>query len=571
VDSDITPQPGKRRDARGYRLQQSPAARQADHPTVPLAVSAGDFRALPEGALLDGETYYIASIRAEAPDCNLYGIEETQPVFPCANMECGFMENAPGQQACVACGTALNGVMPIHRKHQLQEFRDFSQVAMIAHISELGLSHPRLLVYPYFAERPYGLDNRYYVVLPDPTPMLANKVPLPQKIARVMGWGDQLADALAYLHAHGICWREISPDHVALRERQAMWIDFSATEAISSNRSTAAGQKAQDVRELARSMFYLATGRASYASVTDLPAAALSVFERTLGERPEITTAEALADAFRETVIAIRRPSTLRLHVGRHTDVGMVRDLNEDSLLVLELDRVHRSMSQPVGLYAVADGMGGHAAGDVASGLAINLLAQKMATHFLVPQLTSPGVQAEAFDAQGWLAEAMQAANEAVYAHRQRAGTNMGTTLVAALVVGNRAHIANVGDSRAYIVSGGDDIRQITTDHSLVERLISTGQLRPDEARVHPQRNVIYRTVGDKERAQVDFFVQDLNPGDSLLLCSDGLCGKVEDAEICRLVTHSRSPQEACEQLVQAGNDNGGDDNITVIIIQASG
>jgi protein phosphatase len=128
-----------------------------------------------------------------------------------------------------------------------------------------------------------------------------------------------------------------------------------------------------------------------------------------------------------------------------------------------------------------------------------------------------------------------------------------------------------VGDIRAYIVSGGDDIRQITTDHSLVERLISTGQLRPDEARVHPQRNVIYRTVGDKERAQVDFFVQDLNPGDSLLLCSDGLCGKVEDAEICRLVTHSRSPQEACEQLVQAGNDNGGDDNITVIIIQASG
>jgi serine/threonine protein phosphatase PrpC len=247
----------------------------------------------------------------------------------------------------------------------------------------------------------------------------------------------------------------------------------------------------------------------------------------------------------------------------------MVRDLNEDSLLVIRLDRVHRSISQPLGLYAIADGMGGHAAGDVASGMVINTLAEKMAANFLVPQLKGD-IDIKLFDAQHWLEETVQAANTAVYSHRQSAGTNMGTTLVAALLIGNTAHIANVGDSRAYLVTQDDGIHQITTDHSLVERLISTGQILPEEARTHPQRNVIYRTIGDKEKAEIDFFVQRLDPGDSLLLCSDGLNGKVEDNEIWRLVSRSLSPQEACEQLIQAANENGGNDNVTAIILQAS-
>jgi protein phosphatase len=245
----------------------------------------------------------------------------------------------------------------------------------------------------------------------------------------------------------------------------------------------------------------------------------------------------------------------------------MVRDLNEDSLLTLELDRVHCSISRPIGLYVVADGMGGHAAGDVASGLAINTIAEKMVTHLLMPQLAGD-VDSESFDAQRWLADVIQAANLAVYRQREATGTNMGTTLVAAIVIGDTAHVANVGDSRAYFIND-EGIHQITTDHSLVERLVALGQITPGEARVHPQRNVIYRTIGDKEEVEADFFVQRLNPGDSLLLCSDGLSGRVEDAEIWRLVRRCRSPQEACEQLVRAANDRGGYDNVTVIIVQA--
>jgi protein phosphatase len=398
--------------------------------------------------------------------------------------------------------------------------------------------------------------------------MLASSVTPPQKVARVLDWGNQLADALAYLHTRKIGWQRISSDNIALRERQAMWLDFSAAQPLPSNEADAAQQKARDVIGLASVMFHLATGSDSLQDKENLPEAAISVFERVLGEY-EITTAEALAEAFGEAMKTIRRPTTLRLRVGRHTDVGMVRDLNEDSLLTLELDRVHRSISRPIGLYVVADGMGGHAAGDVASGLAINTMAEKMATDLLVPQLTGE-IDAELFDAQRWLADAVEAANVAVYTHRQSSGTNMGTTLVAALVIGDTAHIANVGDSRTYLVTNDGTIHQITTDHSLVERLVALGQIKPEEARVHPQRNVIYRTIGDKEDAEVDFFVQKLNPGDSLLLCSDGLNGKLEDTEIWQLVDHSQSPQEACEQLVQAANDNGGDDNVTVIIVQAS-
>ena len=551
---------------------ESPSPQQAafidDRPTEPIITPDDSFQALPEGALLGDEAYYITSIRSEGHDCNVYGVEETHPISPCPNLQCGHLENPAERRECVACGTPLDGVVPIRRRHQLHEYREFSDVSTVARVAELGLSHPGLLLYGFFAERPYGKKDRYYLVLPDPMPMVASNVPLPQKVARVLDWGSKLADALAYLHANRIGWQQVNSDHIAIRDRQAMWFDLSDAQSLAPDEYDAAQQKVQDVIGLTGVIYYLATGNNSFQPEPNLPEAAANVFERVLSSR-EITTAEALTEAFREAVTAIRRPTTLRLRVGRHTDVGMVRDLNEDSLLALELDRVHRSISKPIGLFVVADGMGGHAAGDIASGLAINTMAEKMATHLLVPQLTNDK-NTEAFDAQRWLADAVQSANTAVYTHRQRSRTNMGTTLVAALVIGDAAYIANVGDSRAYLITDAGEIHQITTDHSLVERLIALGQIKPDEARIHPQRNVIYRTIGDKTEAEIDFFVQKLNPGDSLLLCSDGLNGKVEDAEIWRLVSRSRSPQEACEQLVQAANDYGGDDNVTVIIVQAS-
>ena len=278
------------------------------------------------------------------------------------------------------------------------------------------------------------------------------------------------------------------------------------------------------------------------------------------------TTAAQLAHELRVLADTIRRPSTVRTRMGRHTDVGMVRDLNEDSLLSLEMDRVRCSVAESISLVGVADGMGGHAAGDVASGLAINALGDKMVNLFLAPYLAANG-DIEFLRPLEWLEGAVQTANGAVYAQRKAACSNMGTTLVTAIVIGNTAYIANVGDSRAYLISE-NQINQITTDHSLVERMVALGHINQEEARIHPQRNVIYRTLGDRPEVEVDCFTRPMAPGDRLLLCSDGLSGMVDDQEIWRTVLRSSSPQEACDHLVQVANDHGGHDNISVIVLQ---
>ncbi len=184
--------------------------------------------------------------------------------------------------------------------------------------------------------------------------------------------------------------------------------------------------------------------------------------------------------------------------------------------------------------------------------------------------MLTPASASEALpDARQWLTAATQAANRAVYEQRRVAGTDMGTTLVMALFVGANATIANVGDSRAYLLDQ-DGITQITTDHSLVERLVATGQITPEEARNHPQKNVIYRVIGDKTRVEADLFERRLAPGEALLLCSDGLSGMLPDEQIWHVWRTSTSPQGACDRLVEVANQAGGEDNIAVVIVQVS-
>jgi serine/threonine protein phosphatase PrpC len=539
----------------------------AGEKTAPLPNSASGFQPLPEGAVVGHGAFYITQRRHGGPDYSIYGVEEAIPVFPCPNPQCGHLENLTGDSTCASCDTSLEGVIPVHRRYQIFEYREFEPVKVAASMTERGLKHPGLLHHRFFSERPYGDQDRYYLLLPDPVPPLATQVPVPQKTVRVLKWGAQLADALAYLHKNHIGWLDLSPDHIALQERKAAWVDFIAAQHLSQEKAEAIQQRERDVAGLTSIIFYLATGEKTFTPQTDFPPSVTSVFERVLNAQAKDFSAHSLAEALRSAVDAVRRPTSVCIRVGRCTDVGLVRDLNEDSLLALELDRVCRSVSRPVGLFAVADGMGGHAAGDLASSVAIDTMARKMAAEVLAP-LVSSSTTTENLDAPGWLAEAIQEANQAVHMHRQSTRSNMGTTLVAALLIGDTAYIANVGDSRAYLINS-KGIERITTDHSLVERMVALGEIGPAEARIHPQRNVIYRSIGDREEAEVDYFAQKMNPGDSLLLCSDGLTGKMEDTEIRQLVQHNEDPQEACEQLVQAANNHGGQDNVTAIIIQA--
>lgn len=245
--------------------------------------------------------------------------------------------------------------------------------------------------------------------------------------------------------------------------------------------------------------------------------------------------------------------------VGVCTDVGQRRALNEDSYLTLDLGEAGQGGPS---LYAVADGMGGYDAGEVASGLAVQIMAE-LAREAIASSVNVGDLSEQA---RLWLRHWVSEANHAVHEARQAANSEMGTTLVAAFVMGATATIANVGDSRCYHM-GPHGIKRVTIDHSLVEQLVSAGQITRAEADSHPQRNVIYRAIGDRAEVEVDLYEQLLAAGEALLLCSDGLSSMVPDERIYELWRSAATPQQACDHLVAAANEAGGDDNITVVVI----
>jgi len=247
--------------------------------------------------------------------------------------------------------------------------------------------------------------------------------------------------------------------------------------------------------------------------------------------------------------------------VGWATDVGIQRSNNEDSVLVIAATQEGNQVSLDFGFFVVADGMGGHRGGEVASSVATRTVTEHVIRHFCLPCLALPAHRVDQLSLNEMLVEAVQLANVRV----QERVPGAGTTLTCALLVGRRAYIAHVGDSRAYLVHDGTT-EQLTQDHSLVDRLVELGQLTPDEAASHPQKNVLYRAVGQGGVLDVDTFAQDIPEGGCLLICTDGLWGMVSDADIAQIVADYPDPQSACEGLIVAANKAGGRDNITAAI-----
>jgi serine/threonine protein phosphatase PrpC len=266
-------------------------------------------------------------------------------------------------------------------------------------------------------------------------------------------------------------------------------------------------------------------------------------------------------------------PNGVHLLAASHSDAGNVRrsDPNEDSALVLQLQRIHESLSSPVGVYIVADGMGGHDNGQLASRMTINSIAQRMTRELLLAPLAGEkdGVPVSSPDDESLVAllhDAIEEANTALCEVNARNKTDMGSTLTGFMIVGQHAFIVNVGDSRTYMVRGGQ-LYQLTTDHSLVGQLVASGLIEPDDVYTHPQRSQIYRSLGDKPNTQIDIFKQQLLPGDKLLACCDGLWEMVHNPQIESVLNTAPDPQTACQQLIDFANDNGGEDNITAVIV----
>ncbi len=255
-----------------------------------------------------------------------------------------------------------------------------------------------------------------------------------------------------------------------------------------------------------------------------------------------------------------------QVEVGWATDVGRQRQHNEDTVLVLEANQGGDNPMPPFGLFVLADGMGGHRAGEVASGLAARTVAGYVVQHVYLSALSRREHGAGEPSLKEVLVEAVNLANTAVAAEVPGGGT----TLICAMVLGTRAYIANVGDSRAYLVLP-EGLERITRDHSLVDRLVELGQLTTTEAANHPQKNVLYRAVGQGGVLEVDVFVRSIPPGGRLLLCTDGLWGMVPEEEMAHLIARARSLQAACDALVIAANEAGGKDNISVILVEPPG
>jgi len=249
--------------------------------------------------------------------------------------------------------------------------------------------------------------------------------------------------------------------------------------------------------------------------------------------------------------------------IGRASVVGRVRDHNEDVLLTLEINQLGSQAAEPLGWFVLADGMGGHQAGERASALAARVVTYHLINELGRSYLLNEPRGASQPSLNEVLVNAVKAANQAVYEQVP----NSGTTLTCALILGNRAYLAHVGDSRAYLFAN-NRLRQITQDHSLVDRLVEVGQISAAEALRHPQRNILYRAVGHSEDVEVDTYIEPLPARYRLLLCCDGLWGMLGDDKLDQVLRSAATPQEACDHLIEAANAAGGRDNISVVIIE---
>ena len=232
------------------------------------------------------------------------------------------------------------------------------------------------------------------------------------------------------------------------------------------------------------------------------------------------------------------------------TDAGVVREMNQDYYFSSDT-----AVGNLPNLFIVADGMGGHKAGDYASRYTIERVVASVSRN--------TGEEPIAI-----MKEAINKANELLVAESREdeSKSGMGTTLVIGTIIGNKLFVANIGDSRLYVV--GQNMRQITRDHSLVDEMVRLGEINADEARVHPDKNILTRAVGTSDHVEADFFEVEITADDTILLCTDGLTNMVRDDEILDIIKKYDNAQAATMQLVKEANANGGRDNITVMIIK---
>jgi serine/threonine protein phosphatase PrpC/pSer/pThr/pTyr-binding forkhead associated (FHA) protein len=519
--------------------------------TQPLA-NRLPFGPRPRGAIF-GDRFQLTEVVAGDARHLRYLIVDLARGTPESSWQCNRCGAVHARAAaeCSICGAPQSSLRPALT---LTEAEGRSFFGPTYNLAGRGLEHGGVRAPMVAFEERVGGGTRFCLVAPAVSP-----VPDQVEASQVFDWGPRLAQALSYLHSAGVSFGgNITPSTFGQVEGRAVWANFEQARFAPDGSSHA---KLADVRALASQLYLWLTGKTRFVADASVPAIVNEVYGRALNG-PGFANAADLAAALEQARIVVATPRSLDHRVGRRTDVGRTRTLNEDSILTLEIVRNVQSISRPLGVFLVADGMGGHAAGELASGTIVNTIAQRA----LADLATADSGRV---DRLPWLQEVVAATNRKVFDMRQAAGTDMGSTLVMVLLDGAQAYVAHVGDSRAYLINAAG-ITRLTSDHSLVQRLVATGQITEQQARMHEQRNVIYRTVGNRAEVEVDSSVHPLAPGDRLLLCCDGLSGQVEDEVIKQIIRAAATPQAACDALIDAANAAGGPDNISAVLIEVA-
>ena len=448
------------------------------------------------------------------------------------------------------------------------------------------IHHPALIL----PQERFEHDGRVYLITPS-----QSGLPLSRRIGRTSereaaGWGIQLCQAVDVLHRHGLLCVELPPENIlldktgrlhltqfdairlkdAIEEHPVLTDGYAAPEAY----KTQVLNEAADVFALGACLYAVLVGRRlpveGWAVQPEPPVfypekVLTPECERILSRALALESTERYADleALKHDLLALSRPVHIRS--AWQTDVGQVRDHNEDAVLVKEVGQGSIAGDDFRGLYIVSDGMGGAEAGEVASQIAIQTVARQVEAAWAESEAK------EEVDAAAWescLGEAVAAANARVvqYGKDHPEAAGLGATIVAALIQAGQLALAWVGDSRVYLLENGV-LHQLSHDHSLVARLVEIGQLTEEEALTHEHRNVLIRSLGSKENVKVDTLSRPLKRGVRLLLCSDGLTSHVLDPAIADIMSRHRTPHEAALELTVAANTAGGSDNTSVVVV----
>lgn len=371
--------------------------------------------------------------------------------------------------------------------------------------------------------------------------LLDEAAPLPN--GRILDIAQRIAGTLAFLHVNGIRVGSIERSNILISPDNAVRLFDLDIVSVADQPipDGVRGEEIDAVGELLR----------RYCNVE---AEALAQFLR-MAVEGEYRSPAAFGRAVEK-----RFDSLENIHypplVGAMTDVGLTRQLNEDNW-------GWRKLSQRATLYVVADGMGGHDGGEVASALAVETICA-------VAQKAEAENPPDEEGLEELLDKAFQTANNTIKEQAELKHTDMGTTLVSMLLLENRvAYVANVGDSRAYMLRG-ETLHQVSDDHSLVAKMVERGRITAEEARHHPHSNILLRTVGTERDVDIDIFRVEVERGDKILMCSDGLWGEVEDRDMESILNTYSDPRIAARELVRASHHGGGKDNVTLMIVEVA-